>query len=57
MVDVVVDVAPEGAEKATTRSAEGARRRPAPTPGVGKWLAGVPTLVCSWTEPVVGFRP
>ena len=32
----------DAARKATTRSAEGASRRPAPTEGVGKWFAGAP---------------
>jgi hypothetical protein len=34
----------DAARKATTRSAEGASRRPAPTEGVGKWFAGAPTV-------------
>ena len=55
--EVVVDAEVDGAEKATTLSAAGARRSPAPTDGVGKWLAGTPTLACSWTAPVVGLRP
>ena len=37
--------------------AEGARRRPAPTDGVGKWLAGAPIVACSRTAPVDGLRP
>jgi hypothetical protein len=57
-VDVVVDCADivvvvvvraevgpdEAARKATTCSAEGASRRPAPTEGVGKWFAGAPMV-------------
>jgi hypothetical protein len=34
----------DAARKATTRSAEGASRRPAPTEGVGKWFAGAPMV-------------
>ena len=43
--------------KATTRSAEGASKSPAPTEGVGKWFAGAPMVACSWTAPEVGRRP
>ena len=47
--DVVVVVragagADDAARKATTRCAEGASRRPAPTEGVGKWFAGAPMV-------------
>ena len=60
--DVVAVVRPGGgaddaARKATTRCAEGASRRPAPTEGVGKWFAGAPMAACSWTAPEVGLRP
>ena len=43
--------------KATTWVAEVASRRPAPRPGVGKWLAGEPTEACWRTAPVAGSRP
>ena len=45
------------AVNATTCSAEGASRRPSPTLGVGKWLAGTPMDACCWTDPVVGSSP
>jgi len=49
--------ADDAAVKATTRSAEGASRRPAPTEGVGKWLAGAPMVARASTVPEVGLRP
>jgi len=55
--DVVVVVTAEDALKATTRSAAGARKRPAPTDGVGKWLAGAPIVACSRTAPEEASRP
>jgi hypothetical protein len=45
------------AVKATTCSAAGANRRPAPTLGVGKWLAGEPTEADWSTFPVVELSP
>ena len=42
---------------AITWSAEAARRRPAPTDGVGKWFAGAPTTACSRSAPVEGSSP
>ena len=54
---VVVVVVVEDAENATMRLAAGARRRPAPTDGVGKWLAGAPMVACSRTAPVAGSSP
>ena len=57
-VVVVVRADPDdAARKATTRSAEGASKRPAPTEGVGKWFAGAPIVACSWTAPEAGLRP
>ena len=53
--DVVVDVVP--AAKATTFVALAARRRPPPTLGVGKWLAGTPIEAICSTVPVEGSRP
>jgi hypothetical protein len=47
----------EGAEKATTRSAPGATRRPSPTDAVGKWFADAPTLARRATAPVDGLSP
>jgi hypothetical protein len=59
--DVVVVVlavgASDDARKATTRFDVGAKRRPAPTDGVGKWFAGAPIVACSVTFPDVGLRP
>jgi hypothetical protein len=59
VVLVVVDlgVVVDDAVKATTRFAEGASSRSAPTEGVGKWLAGAPMVACSRTAPDVGARP
>ncbi len=54
---VVVVVLLAVAVKATTRSAEGASNRPAPTEGVGKWLAGAPMVACSRAVPEDGSRP
>jgi hypothetical protein len=59
-VDVEVEADDEEAGlawKATTRWAAGARSRPAPIEGVGKWLAGEPTEACCRTAPVVGSNP
>jgi hypothetical protein len=53
----VVEVLGEDAVKATTRFAEGASRRPSPTLGVGKWLAGTPIEACCRTVPVEGSSP
>jgi hypothetical protein len=47
----------EGAAKATTWSAAGTSSRPAPTPGVGKWLAATPTVALWTTAPVAGASP
>ena len=55
VVVVVVVTVVDGAENATTRSAAGARRSPSPTAGVGKWLAGAPTVACRSTAPVDGL--
>ncbi len=57
VVVVVGAVGVAGAAKATTWSAVGTRKRPAPTDGVGKWLAGIPTVAWAWTEPEAGSRP
>ncbi len=54
---VEVVVAADDVEKATTWSAEGANSSPAPTDGVGKWLAGAPMVACSCTAPEEGLRP
>ena len=43
--------------KATTWSLDGARRRPSPTDGVGKWLAWLPTASCSTVAPFEGSMP
>ena len=45
------------AVKATTRLAAGASRRPSPTLGVGKWLAGTPIDACWRILPVAGLSP
>ena len=56
-VVVVLDALADDARKATIRYAEGARRRPPATVGVGKWLAGAPIVACSRTPPDDGLRP
>ena len=48
---------PAEPEKATTWSLDGARSRPSPTDGVGKWLAWLPTESCSTVAPVAGLMP
>src|SRR6185437_3516012 len=40
--------------KASTRSEEGARSRPSPTDGVGKWFASPPSGSCCTVAPVAG---
>ena len=57
VVVVLASGAAVDAEKATTRSDDGANSRPAPTDGVGKWLARAPIVGVSVTVPEVGLRP
>ena len=48
---------PAEPEKATTWSLVGARRRPSPTDGVGKWLAWPPTGELLHVAPFAGLIP
>src|SRR6266851_8972157 len=57
VVGLLVDGAGAVAVKATTWFAEAASRRPSPTLGVGKWLAGVPIDVCCRTPARSGIEP